>query len=255
MRLSSRTTRQGGFTLIELSIVLVIIGLIVGGVLVGQDLIKAAELRATLTQLEKYDAATMTFRGKYNGLPGDISTAANFGFTTTGQGSALGNALVDRVTNSSNTLLDAEAALFFRHLSQANMTSEPTTQTDGTAANVDSISATLPLSKMGKGNYVGVMNISGVNQMFIAGMAVTDGTVTFTDAITPNEAFQIDSKKDDGVATTGSVIAVSNFATANADESGGGAAAGECVNGTAYYTDNATTADVNGCLLRLRASF
>lgn len=41
-------SRKAGFTLVELAIVLVIIGLIIGGVLVGRDLIKAAELRASL---------------------------------------------------------------------------------------------------------------------------------------------------------------------------------------------------------------
>jgi prepilin-type N-terminal cleavage/methylation domain-containing protein len=47
----------GGFTLIELSIVLVIIGLIIGGVLVGQDLIHAAQTRAAVSQLERYNSA------------------------------------------------------------------------------------------------------------------------------------------------------------------------------------------------------
>ena len=46
-----------GFTLIELSIVLVIIGLIVGGILVGQDLINAAAIRAQIAQVEKYQTA------------------------------------------------------------------------------------------------------------------------------------------------------------------------------------------------------
>jgi prepilin-type N-terminal cleavage/methylation domain-containing protein len=45
--------RNQGFTLIELSIVLVVVGLIVGGVLVGQNLIKAAQTRAQLAQIEK----------------------------------------------------------------------------------------------------------------------------------------------------------------------------------------------------------
>ena len=45
----AHTARQG-FTLIELSIVLVVIGLVVGGVLVGQDLIRAAGVRATISQ-------------------------------------------------------------------------------------------------------------------------------------------------------------------------------------------------------------
>jgi prepilin-type N-terminal cleavage/methylation domain-containing protein len=71
--------RQGtrdGFTLIELSIVLVIIGLIVGGVLVGQDLIKAAQLRAVLTEIDKFNTAANTFLGKYDCLPGDCTNIA-----------------------------------------------------------------------------------------------------------------------------------------------------------------------------------
>jgi prepilin-type N-terminal cleavage/methylation domain-containing protein len=61
-----------GFTLIELSIVLVIIGLIVGGILVGRDLISAAAVRAQISQIERYHTAANTFRTKYAYLPGDI---------------------------------------------------------------------------------------------------------------------------------------------------------------------------------------
>src|SRR6201999_103149 len=97
-RIHKRTSEQG-FTLIELSIVLVIIGLIVGGVLVGQDLIRAAEIRATLTQVEKFNTAVNTFYGKYGALPGDMNNgvALTFGFLsragTAGQGD--GNGLMD----------------------------------------------------------------------------------------------------------------------------------------------------------------
>src|SRR5665213_3308988 len=73
------------FTLIELSIVLVIIGLIVGGILVGQDLIKAAEVRAQISQIEKYSSAVNTFRAKFAAIPGDMAliTANQFGFSGT----------------------------------------------------------------------------------------------------------------------------------------------------------------------------
>jgi prepilin-type N-terminal cleavage/methylation domain-containing protein len=63
---------ESGFTLIELAIVLVIIGLLVGGVLVGRDLIEGAKVSATISQIQKYNTAADTFREKYGYLPCDI---------------------------------------------------------------------------------------------------------------------------------------------------------------------------------------
>lgn len=98
---SAEPTTTNGFTLIELSIVLVIIGLIVGSVLVGQDLIRASEIRATITQIERYQTVTNTFRGKFNALPGDMNAAvaATFGFTSRGQyaGEGDGNGTIEGI--------------------------------------------------------------------------------------------------------------------------------------------------------------
>lgn len=66
-----------GFTLIELSIVLVIIGLIVGGVLVGRDLIAAAKVRGLMSEMEQYATAVRTFQSKYNCMPGDCKNASS----------------------------------------------------------------------------------------------------------------------------------------------------------------------------------
>src|ERR1700735_2843794 len=83
---------KSGFTLIELSIVLVIIGLIVGGILTGQSLIDAAAQREQIAQIEKYNTAVRTFQGKYGYLPGDIPNpyASNFGFQSRGANTAEG---------------------------------------------------------------------------------------------------------------------------------------------------------------------
>src|SRR4051812_28937287 len=69
---------RAGFTLVELSIVLVILGLLVGGVLTGQSLIRAAELRAITTEQNRYVTATHTFRDKYFALPGDMTNATAY---------------------------------------------------------------------------------------------------------------------------------------------------------------------------------
>ena len=129
MRISSR--HNHGFTLIEMAIVLVVIGLIVGGVLVGQDLIKAAEVRATISQIEKYNTAANTFRGKYIALPGDMNaaTASQFGFAARGQdaGEGDGNGVIEGTYNTNAAgsncgvcTATGEPVLFWNDLSYAN---------------------------------------------------------------------------------------------------------------------------------------
>ncbi len=75
-----------GFTLIELSIVMVIIGLIIGGILVGRDLINSAASRAYISQLQTYNTAVNAFKLKYGCLPGDCANGVALNFLTNGNG-------------------------------------------------------------------------------------------------------------------------------------------------------------------------
>ena len=77
MRDFHRVSSQA-FSLVELSIVLVILGLLVGGVLSGQSLIRAAELRSVTRDITRYTTATYTFRDKYFSIPGDMTSATSF---------------------------------------------------------------------------------------------------------------------------------------------------------------------------------
>lgn len=70
--------QRSGFTLIELSVVLVIVSLIVAGVTVGQDLYESAKLRKVISTKESYVLAINSFRLKYDCLPGDCRQASTF---------------------------------------------------------------------------------------------------------------------------------------------------------------------------------
>ena len=78
---------QRGFTLVELSIVLVIIGLLTGGILAGQSLVRASEMRSVSADIARYRTAAYAFRDKYFHIPGDMPNATQFWGTLGGTGS------------------------------------------------------------------------------------------------------------------------------------------------------------------------
>ncbi len=225
---TSPSSRQQGFTLIELSIVLVIIGLIVGGILVGQDLIQAAQLRATITQIERYDATVNTFRSKFNGLPGDLTSCVNFFAAAdcpTGTNVTGDNILED--WSGTEVKFSGEIAAFFHQLYTANLIGEPMTDTTNINANGAAVTATaFPAAKMGAGNFLMVYSVSnavtaypgmaGINVYRIVGTpSVVAGVPTFGLGMTPLQAFAVDTKKDDGIPNSGIVQATDNTGAAN----------------------------------------
>jgi prepilin-type N-terminal cleavage/methylation domain-containing protein len=70
--------KTAGFTLLELSIVLIIVGLLAGGVLAGRHLIQSAKTQNMLGEINQYKTAIRQFREKYRSLPGDMPDAANY---------------------------------------------------------------------------------------------------------------------------------------------------------------------------------
>ena len=77
---------DNGFTLIELSITIVVIGLIVASVVGGQSLVRQAKLRSIITDFENYKTAANTFKLEYDGLPGDLRRASSYGIGSNGNG-------------------------------------------------------------------------------------------------------------------------------------------------------------------------
>lgn len=254
-----RNSQCSGFTLIELSIVLVIIGLIGGGILVGQDLIHAATIRAQITQFERYNTAYRTFQIKYNALPGDIGrfeSVAQLGFAprTSYAGRGDGNGLLEG-SQFGGSLACGETVLFWNDLSTANLIEGAFKGQDGqsSAPSCTASSATLPTSqivpmaKLGRGNYIMVYGVDGINYLHIVG-SLTEGTGitnqgwmgwTAPFGVTPREAFAIDSKLDDGYPVTGRMQSVDQ-ALANITAVGPGSVG----TGWGFCGDNSTAPTV-----------
>lgn len=222
-----RNYANNGFTLIELSIVLVIIGLIVGGVLVGRDLITGARIRSQISQIERYNTSANTFRGKFGALPGDIDVAAagSYGFDTTScdgtEGLRNGNGLLD------NTFYNYwqggdEQGLFWKDLSStmagnlidgsftlATCTLRPDVTDSGLAQymppakiKTDAYVYVYLDSSFSSGTTTNQFGIS-TNRSIAAGRLVSSGP-----AFTVAEAYKIDAKLDDGLAPLGRVRAM-----------------------------------------------
>jgi len=88
----SPAPRQQGFTLVEIAIVLVIIGLLLGGILKGQELVANARVRNVADQQNAIKAALFAFQDRFQALPGDYNQAAA---NIQGGSSGNGNALID----------------------------------------------------------------------------------------------------------------------------------------------------------------
>ncbi len=254
------TKQNAGFTLVELSIVLVIIGLIMGGIMTGKDLIQAATIRSQVAQIQGYSAAIKNFKDKYGKLPGDIypSIATGFGFVTRsglddhgdGDGKITGGC-------DAQGKIGCENALLWRDLSEAKMIKDVfnTAIDDFVTAPAGTIGDYLPVAKL-KGNFIevsyyptgpnltdggrvgNVMKMRGVSSIAV-------GVDSIAYIMSPQDTMSIDSKLDDGKPLSGEVFVNPWFAPA-------APAAGVCISnaaGTPYNTSTPAYAGTPACEL------
>jgi prepilin-type N-terminal cleavage/methylation domain-containing protein len=95
--------RASGFSLVELSIVLVILGLLAGGILAGQSLIRASALTSVASDLHNYETAINVFKDRYNALPGDMPNATTFWGVRTGSTTGFETACYSTVPATGST--------------------------------------------------------------------------------------------------------------------------------------------------------
>jgi hypothetical protein len=218
-----------------LSIVLVIIGLIVGGILVGRNLIEAANMRAVNSDVEQITTAVNTFQLKYNCLPGDCANATQFW----GQGVCNQTALTSQATCNGNgdgkiigigygggSSTDGwEGRIFWHHLQIAGLLNLPLSSPGlgiGFGGSQGVAGVNVPMSRWNgtslyevaydsymqayagtrvPGNiFYGHSVLFGPNELF------TGGFNWPTPGLTPQQAQAFDTKFDDGYANSGAII-------------------------------------------------
>lgn len=95
---------QNGFTLLEMSIVLAIIGLLAGGIMLGRGLLSASKVQSVVVDARGYSTAIQQFRDKYEALPGDMTDASRLWGRA--DGAAVGAACPAVQTTSGNPTCD-----------------------------------------------------------------------------------------------------------------------------------------------------
>ncbi len=227
MDVITKTERKDekGFTLVELAIVMIIIGLLIGGILKGQELIANAQVTSTVAQIKGIEAAASTFRDMYNAMPGDIT---NPGVRLPGCGaepcSTAGNG-DGRVTAAPGAVMaNNEGLRFWTHLNAVDLL----TGIDGTAT--IAWGAGFPAASIAGGFGIGFaadadgMTGETANAVVRGGhyIAMYAAPATAIGAIgnaslSATQAARIDRKMDDGMPKTGSVLAGGPTACAEED--------------------------------------
>ena len=205
--------KQNGFTLVELAIVLMIIGLLIGGILRGQELMNNARVSATIQQIKAYEGATTSFRDAYGMMAGDLLTATSkIPGCTAANSCANGNAdgLVGaadaRVWGEANvTNIASENFQFWKHLALAHLISgvDP-------SASTAVIGKAIPVTKIGGGFSIKQALVSTDAASFNGLVLRTqtgfvDENTELTPVASPQQAGQIDRKMDDGIPSAGDV--------------------------------------------------
>ncbi|MDR2508102.1 MAG: prepilin-type N-terminal cleavage/methylation domain-containing protein [Candidatus Accumulibacter sp.] len=189
--------KQSGFTLVEISIVLVIIGLLLGGVLKGQELINSARVKNFATDFRNIPVLVYAYQDKFRALPGDDTGAiAHLGSAATQipPGSTGNGVLNGNWYDDASLLATSETVAFWEHVRLANLAAGPLP----IVSNAD-------LPRNANTGRIGIESGSSTNA-YISGMS--GSFVVCSANILGQFAKQLDVMMDDGNPYTGSLRAV-----------------------------------------------
>lgn len=188
--------KDEGFSLVEISIALLIIGIIVAGILKGQDLLENARLKSLLSQVNEYRIATNVFQDQYGALPGDYSKASQYIDTSLANGNDNGT------IEGAGLAVGQEAFSFWAHLAKANLISSAGTSSSGSAGSFDQGA---PKAKIGGGFTIQYNAFGEGHHWFVLGEK--KGTSGQGAGLTPLQAMSLDQRSDNGQPKHGKIRA------------------------------------------------
>ena len=220
---------QSGFTLIEIAIVLVIIGLLLGGVLKGQELINSAKVKNLAGDFRNIPVNIYGYQDKFRALPGDDASATTHlptpAATCTGNPTAdkcvLGNGVIEGPWNAQTTAF--ESYMFWQHIRLAGLAAGSTdTATPATYLPTNASGGTIGIQS-------GTTDVTKTPIKDLSGtpVAIRGSYIICSSGILGKFVKQLDIQMDDGntaagsmmaTPTTGYVISASATATAAIDD-------------------------------------
>ncbi len=220
MRFTKHSSQAFGFTLVEVAICMILIGLLIGGILKGSELVENSRVTKTVDQVKSYKAAYEHFKDKYGGLPGDMPGARTMLPNCTAATNCVNGNGDNRIgtqmstgarTSQANTTASpaVETSMFWKHLALADFISGINSNAP---VNPAEWNVTHPSAPFG-GGYVIISssstsgiamagNFLRMQQTLIGNHPTTQGTMP----LTPAQAMLIDQKMDDGIPRSGNVL-------------------------------------------------
>ena len=197
-QMRSQLNSQQGFTLIEIAIVLVIIGLLLGGVLKGQELINTARVRALNNSVDGITAAWFSFQDRYRAFPGDYLAARAAINLPGAPGGGDGNG---RVGFTAALDSPAERGFVWLHLEAAGYI---TGSYNGAAVAATALYTCTVLTCPDNGFGTGIVITHGLIQTSaVAGTTGSAHELITGQGVPVDVLAELDRKVDDGIAATG----------------------------------------------------
>ncbi|HSS26785.1 MAG TPA: prepilin-type N-terminal cleavage/methylation domain-containing protein [Usitatibacter sp.] len=194
-------SQQSGFTLVEIAIVLVIIGLLLGGILKGQELINSAKVKNLANDFRVIPTYIYAYQDKFRALPGDDKVASTHVTGANDPPAAnAGNGVINGNWNS--TTNTDESFLFWQHVRLANLAAGPTDVTDPTYIPSNAV-----------GGKLGISSASGGQVQITTPTAMTGTYQVCSSGILGKFAKQLDIQMDDGQTNTGSMRVTADVPT------------------------------------------